>query len=209
MKQRFLLSFLLLSLAPTLGLAATCDPTSTKCLGSACSVSELGTTVMDYDKQNIIACLKNTSGAYTWKGMTASGSGTLEIIKAGSFYDGVRYDGMTGTAACAARGKTCAWVESQNFLYEEAVGHDHIADPLQKVASAYNWISPSPNSEAGVEQSGSGKTICAYGVYTGETWCTNFFKDNIHGCSSYLGLMPTYYEAGRMNIWGFFSAVCN
>lgn len=60
---------------------AACTPKSTTpvkvCMNEACN--KLGLTTMDGDQQNIIACLKNSSGNSVWK--STSGGGTVKGLK--------------------------------------------------------------------------------------------------------------------------------
>jgi|GEM_PF-1454788 len=48
--------------------AFACDPKAgANCRGLTCTQQQLGTTVLDFDKQHIIACLASAYGGYVWK----------------------------------------------------------------------------------------------------------------------------------------------
>lgn len=71
------LSFLLLPMffMVTLAHAEDCKPSSTPgnkviCLNHGCASSKLGTTTMDGDDMNILACLYDDTGATKWKAMS-------------------------------------------------------------------------------------------------------------------------------------------
>lgn len=53
--------------------ATGCSPETSVCVGQPCDGTEIGKSIIDYDKNNIIACLKDSSGSYPyiWKSMTA------------------------------------------------------------------------------------------------------------------------------------------
>ncbi|MDD2324979.1 MAG: hypothetical protein PHW63_03070 [Alphaproteobacteria bacterium] len=62
-------------------LAAPCVPKSGEptCRGLECSAAGLGTTVMDSDQQNIIACLSDGAG-HIWKSMTSSNANQRSTV---------------------------------------------------------------------------------------------------------------------------------
>jgi hypothetical protein len=78
--------------------AATCDPNNpvgTVCLELPCAT--LGSTKLDGDSKNILACLKNNSGGLVWKSMSAGGPPPGLIYQAGMYTTG---GGCVGTNGC-------------------------------------------------------------------------------------------------------------
>lgn len=55
---------------------ANCTPSSSgsACLGKSCLEKEIGTTALDSDRKNIIACLADDNGNAVWKGEYGSSS---------------------------------------------------------------------------------------------------------------------------------------
>lgn len=71
-RKRVLTLFILLATMSAASQAmAACDPSADGrvCRGDSCPADSLGTTTLDYDKQSVIACLKDGSGGYMWKAM--------------------------------------------------------------------------------------------------------------------------------------------
>ena len=73
----------LLSLALTLLLgnvqpaaAAACDPSGTACATFECPAAKIGTSQLDFGKQNLIICLVDgtSSTGYRWKNQTSGGA---------------------------------------------------------------------------------------------------------------------------------------
>mgnify|MGYP001492371624 CR=1 FL=1 len=135
--------------------ATACDPTSspTPCVKKECA--KVGVTTMDNDQKNIIACLKNDSGALVWKSNSggesclipyptnvcgsASGSGSLSFY---SINDGVytylRYQGGSPVIATVSN------------LYK-AAHYDACTGKLLNVSASFGDIPDCPPSLVGVK----------------------------------------------------------
>ncbi len=89
-------------------MAAACNPSSQICVDQTCAT--FGTSTMDKDGKNIIACLKNDAESLVWKSMTSAAPdlGKLECVSASS--NGA-YNGTGPVAYCPAgyiiTGVTC------------------------------------------------------------------------------------------------------
>jgi|GEM_PF-5084087 len=112
MKTLLILSFFLLSVTGNEAFAATsyCNPSTKTCLGKLCDPASIGTTIMDKDKKNIIACLYDDSTTSTqthWRSISGGGINCGPTTLMGPGYHGQLY---------MVKGDSCTMTSSENGI---------------------------------------------------------------------------------------------
>ena len=143
------------------------------------SKSKLGSTKSFEDIKKPVNVFFNTAlGVSTISGCSSS-SGNLKVLAPGT-----GYDGLSGFDACASIGGTCAFVQSHNYIQDDA-GCPGATHCMRVCMTWYNQNLPGITDEA----------------FNG--------KDNVHLCAAKVGNFTTYLNPGVVRCNAFFHAVCN
>ncbi len=129
-------------------------------------------------KKSINIYFNSLSGVSTISGC-ALASGNLQIVAPGT-----GHDGQSGFDACSSIGGSCAYVQSHNYIRDDA-GCPGATHCMRVCMTWYNQNLPGITNE----------------VVDG--------KDNIHSCVAKVGMYTTYLDVGVVRCNAFFHAVCN
>lgn len=127
--------------------------------------------------------------ARPFMGCNSNGGSTVVVLN-----PDLTYDGMTGTAACASIGKSCAYITSLNTIWDDA-GCPGATHCMRVCMTWYNQSLPGiPNA--------------FFGDWTDPVPTPGGQSTNIHSCAARVGRYTTYLHGGVVRCGGYFSAIC-